>query len=373
MTSCFVPDRDTPLDPGQAGAFFSVDEWRLVAHFFDARPEIAPTPLVALPALAQRLGVGRLLAKDEGARGDLRAFKLLGARFAIEQLLADGTVTPGQVLVCASEGNHGRGVAHTARRIGCQARIYLSESVAEARAEAIAGDGATIVRVAGSYDDAVRVAASDAARHGWMVISDTSWDGYERIPKLIMLGYTRLMDEVARALPTGTRPDVVFVPGGVGGLLAAVAVWSQQCWGESTRVVAVEPTAAACLQASARAGQPTRVPGPLPTIMGPLRCGEVSPLAFTAAFPLVAGYIAIDDEWTMRAMRQLAAPGGEDPAVAAGASGAAALGGLLAALEDPAAADLRHRLALGRNSTVLLLVSEGVTDPPLWRQVVGTA
>lgn len=344
-----------------------------MSRFFDRRRDIAPTPLVALPALARRLGLRRVLAKDESARGGLQAFKLLGARFAIDQLLADGTIAPGQVLVCASEGNHGRGVAHTASLVGCRARVYLSESVAEARAQAIVGEGAEVVRVSGSYDDAVRVAARDADAQGWTVISDTSYEGYERIPHLIMLGYTRLMDEVAHDLPAGVRPDAIYVPGGVGGLLAAVAAWSFDRWGDATSVVAVEPASAACLQASARAGRPTHVPGPFTTIMGPLRCGDVSPLAFAAAFPRVAGYIAIDDAWTMRAMRELARPADGDPTITAGASGAASLGGLLATLEDPAADDLRRALGLGAESIALLIVSEGVTDPPLWQQVVGGA
>lgn len=373
MTSCFVPDRAAPPASDRPRPLFSSDDRRLVARFFDAHPDLVPTPLVALPGLARELGLGQILVKDEGARGELRAFKLLGARFAIAQLLADGTLVAGDVLVCASEGNHGRGVAHTARLVGCRARVYLAESVAEARAVAIAGEGAEVVRVPGSYDDAVRVAAAEAAAHGWTVISDTSWDGYERIPRLIMLGYTRLMDEVSEALPAGTRPDAILVPAGVGGLLAAVAEWSHERWGRATQVVAVEPAAAACLQVSARAGRPTTVPGPLNTIVGPLRCGDVSPLAFAAALPLVAGYIAIDDEWTIDAMRRLARPDDGDPRINVGVAGAATLGGLRATLEDRAAADLRARLGLGDASTVLLIVSEGVTDPSLWQQVVGTA
>jgi diaminopropionate ammonia-lyase len=367
VTSCFVPT------PARGRAVFTPDDFAAVSRFFDARPELAPTPLVPLPALARSLGLGAVLAKDESGRFGLNAFKLLGARFAIEQLLADGSITPGQTLVCASEGNHGRGVAHTARRVGCHARVYLSESVAQARADAIAGEGAEVVRVAGTYDAAVRQATVDAAAHGWTVVSDTSWPGYERIPRLIMLGYTRLMDEVARAMPGGSAPDAIFVPGGVGGLLAAVAAWSDWRWGSGTRVISVEPASAACLLTSARAGRPTAVPGPFTTMMGPLRCGEVSVLAFEAALPVVAGYLAIDDDWAVSAMRQLARPAGDDPRIVAGASGAAALGGLLATLEDPAARDLCVALGLGPSSTVLLIVSEGMTDPLLWRQVVGDA
>jgi diaminopropionate ammonia-lyase len=378
VTSCFLP-RPAPPPGGPTHptaprqTVFTPEDFARASRFFDLHPELPATPLVALPALARRLGLGAVFAKDESTRFGLNAFKLLGARFAIEQLLADGDLAPGQTLVCASEGNHGRAVAHTARRVGCPARVYLSHTVAEARAAAIAGEGAAVVRVEGSYDDAVRQAAADAAAHGWTVVSDTAWPGYERVPWLIMLGYTRLVEEVAREWPEGRGPDAIFVPGGVGGLLAAVAAWSAWHWGSATRVVGVEPSSAACLQASARAARPTVVPGPFDTMMGPLRCGEVSPLAFEAAFPVVAGYVAIDDDWAVQAMRLLANPEAGDLRITAGASGAASLGGLLATLGDADARPLRDALGLDEASTVVTIVSEGMTDPVLWQQIVGRA
>jgi diaminopropionate ammonia-lyase len=262
VTSTYLalPQSSRSTGTAQRG-LFSADEYASVARFFDGHTSLRPTPLTSLPHLARTLGLGAVLAKDETARFGLNAFKLLGARFAIEQLIGEGAVRPGDTLVCASEGNHGRAVAHTARAVGCAARVYLSESVAQARADAIAGEGAVVVRVPGTYDDAVRVAAAEAAEHGWTVISDTSWPEYERIPRLIMLGYSWMVDEMVSAMPPGWRPDVIFVPGGVGGLLAT--------------------------------------------------------------------------------------------------------------LEDPAARPLRDALALDASSTVVVIVSEGMTDPALWHRVVG--
>lgn len=371
MTSVYVaapPGR--PTAPLSSLGLFSRDEYALVTRFFEGHPELAPTPLRPLRGLANTLGLGSLLAKDETHRFGLNAFKLLGARFAIEQLLAEGVINRGDTLVCASEGNHGRAVAHTARALGCQARVYLSESVAAPRADAIAGEGAIVVRVPGTYDDAVRQAAAEAEAHGWTVISDTSWPGYERIPRLIMLGYTRMMDEILQGMPDDWRPDAIFVPGGVGGLLAAVASWSAFYFPRPPHIVAVEPSSCACLQVSARAGRPATVPGPFTTMMGGLRCGEVSPLAFEGAFPTVDGYIAVDDAWAARAMRLLGRPTDGDPAIEAGPSGAAALAGLLAMREDSAARDLSLYLDLGSWSTVVVIVSEGMTDPPLWQRVM---
>ena len=345
--------------------------------FFAARPELKPTPLRELPALARELRIGTLLAKDESSRFGLNAFKLLGARFTIETLLAEGDIRPGAMLVCASEGNHGRAVARAARDAGCSSRVYMAHDAAASRVDAIAGEGADVIKVDGSYDDAVRVMEADAQSHGWTIISDTAWPGYERIPRLIMLGYTHMLDEIDNpqaAMGNGQSAmgnrgfDAVFVQGGVGGLLCAVASWCAFHYRDHRpKVITVEPTSAACLQASARAGKPVAVTGPLNTTMAGLRNREVSPPAFMALLPIVDAFMAIDDRWSDAAMRAFAKPLDGDPAIRAGASGSAALGGLLALCQDPPLAEARAKLGLDETSRVLVIVSEGVTDPELWK------
>ena len=351
--------------------------------FFDARPELAPTPLRELRALARELGIGRLLVKDESARFGLNAFKLLGARFAIQTLIDDRDIQPGATLVCASEGNHGRAVARAARDAGCAARVYMAHDAAPPRVEAISGEGAKVIRVDGSYDDAVRVMEAEANANGWTIISDTAWPGYERIPRLIMLGYTHMLDEIAQlpALSEGQGSasprvewDFIFVQGGVGGLLCAMASWCAYHLREHPpQVVSVEPTSAACLQASARAGRPVAVTGPLATTMAGLRNREVSPSAFDALLPNVDAFMAIDDVWSDAATRALGRPLGTDPKIAAGASGAAALGGLLALIREQPLADARARLGLSAESRALVIVSEGVTDPAVWTAAMAQA
>jgi len=325
-----------------------------------------------LPHLAGELGLSRVSAKDESGRFGLNAFKLLGARFAIETLLAEGGLRRGDTLVCASEGNHGRAVARAAREAGCPARVYMAHDVAPARVDAIASEGAEVIRVDGSYDDAVRILQTDAVANGWTIVSDTAWPGYERIPFLIMLGYTRMMDEVRdRGSGIGDQGsgigdqgfDAVFVQGGVGGLLCAVASWCA-FHRPDCKVISVEPTQAACLQASARAGHPVTVAGPLHTTLAGLRNREVSPLAFESLLTNVDAFMAIDDEWAFEAMRALNSHG-----IKAGASGAAALGGLLALCRDRSMQDMRRGLALDGRTSALVIVSEGVTDPELWASV----
>lgn len=341
--------------------------------FFAARPALLPTPLRSLPSLAQTLGLQSIAIKDETARFGLNAFKAAGATFAVTTLLERGDIRAGDTLACASEGNHGRAVAHAARDAGCLARVYMAQSVAPSRIAAIQSEGATVIAVAGNYDEAVRTMARDASANNWTVVSDTSWPGYDDIPRLIMLGYTRLLDEAeAEAGWTPeTTPDVIFVQGGVGGLLAAVASWAEWRYAaERPLIIGIEPASAACLQISARNGTPTTLDGPFDTIMGGLRCGEVSHGAFSAVLTLVDGYVAIEDDWALEGMRRLALPTGDDPVIRAGASGAAALGGLLAVMREPGLADLRERLQLGPQSRVLAMVTEGVTDPELFQRAL---
>ena len=347
---------------------FRAEDLALQRAFFASRPHLAPTPLRQCAALARRVGVGEVLVKDETGRFGLNAFKSVGALFAVTTLLERGKIHAGDTVVCASEGNHGRAVARAAREAQCPSRVYMSQRVSPARVSAIEAEGARVVLVDGTYDDAVRQMARDAESHGWVVVSDTSWSGYTEIPWLIMLGYTRILDEIDAA---SGRFDIVFVPAGVGGLLAAVACWCHLRYGPSgPKVVGVEPLSAACVQASARAGQVTPVRGPLDTTMGGLRCGEMSPSVFPAVQSLVDAFVAIEDSVAYEAMRLLARPAPPDPVIECGPSGAAALGGLLATMAASEFAPVRERIAVGPDSRIVVLATEGVTDPTLFGQVL---
>jgi diaminopropionate ammonia-lyase len=365
MPTAFVNDT-----PGAAANLFSASDLARQRAFFAARPSLAATALRHLPSLAHLLGIGNLLVKDETSRFGLNAFKSTGALFAVATLVEHGRIRVGDTLVCASEGNHGRAVARAARETGCSARVFMARSVAPARVEAIESEGAAVVLCDGTYDDAVREMAREADVHGWTIVSDTSWDGYTEIPWLIMLGYTRVMDEVDEAL-SGGRPAAIFVPAGVGGLLAAVACWCDLRFGrERPRVVAVEPLSAACVQVSVRTGRPTSLAGPFDTTMGGLRCGEMSPAVFPAVASLVDAFIGVEDALAFDAMRRLARPEADDPAVECGPSGAAALAGLLAVVDRAECAPVKRMLGLTASSSVLVVASEGVTDPAVYASVL---
>jgi len=345
------------------------------------------TPLRSLPGLAARLAIAALHVKDEGKRLGLGAFKALGGGYAVARLVLDEAslrlgrpldyadlddeavrkVAAGLTFACATDGNHGRAVAEGARRVGAAAVIFVHAHVSDARVAAIAAYGARIVRVEGGYDDSVREAARVAAAEGWTIVSDTSWPGYERIPALVMQGYTVMADEALSRLPE--PPTHVFVQVGVGGVAAAVAAHLSVRFGRARPVfIAVDPERAACMAHSLLAGHPVAAPVGAPTVMAMLDCYEPSPLAFGLLARTADGVLTVTDEAAVAAMRALARPEPGDPAIVAGESGAAGLAGLMSAAADPG---LRAAIGLEASSRVLLFVTEGATDPQRYAQHVG--
>ncbi len=332
-------------------------------------PGYAPTPLVNLPRLAADLGLGELSYKDESKRFGLGSFKALGGAYAVARLSAAARAAGGGPLTVATatDGNHGRSVAWGARTFGCEAVIYVHETVSAARAEAIAAFGARVVRTPGNYDEAVRRAAADAAKFGWTVVSDTSYDDYVSVPRQVMHGYGVMVLEALDQLEA--PPTHVFLQAGVGALAAAVLTCLWDRLGASTpRIVVVEPDRAACLFESAVAGRPVVVDGALDTIMAGLACGEVSTLAWTALSAGADAFMTVSDADAECAMRRLAGPRGDDPPVVAGESAVAGLCGLKCAMEQPA---WRDALGLSGGSRVLLFGTEGATDPSLYGKIVG--
>ncbi len=350
-------------------------------------PGYGPTPLYRLSRLAAHAGLGDILYKDEAERFGIGSFKALGGAYAVFKVLQRhipatklvtvssrdlasghyGDLTTSVTVTCATDGNHGRSVAWGAHIFGCACVIYMPDVVSAGRCRAIEAYGAQVRRVGGTFDDAVRRAAADAAAQGWQVVSDTSADGSFEPPRDVMQGYGLIADE-ALSQSAGV-PSHVFVQGGVGGLAAATCAYLwQRCGGERPRLIVVEPHPADCILRSVRAGRPIRAEGALDTIMGGLACGEVSPLAWQILGPGVDACVSIDDAGAADCMRLLAEGRCGDNPVVAGESGVAGLAALLLACADTqAGADL----GLGGESRVLVIGTEGATDPDTWRAIVG--
>jgi diaminopropionate ammonia-lyase len=348
-------------------------------------PGYAPTPLISCPDLAAGLGVGTLWVKDESTRLGLPAFKMLGASYATYRLLAGrlghevqwrtagelaAAFAPlGRLTFCAAtDGNHGRAVARMARLLGMGAVIYVPEGTAQARIDAIVGEGADVVVFAGGYDAAVEESARQAS-DACIVISDTSWPGYEQIPGWVIEGYSTIFAEVSDQLASAGHgpPDVVVIPVGVGAL-AAAAVTHFKAAGAShpVTILGVEPESARCVTESLRAGHPITLPFPQTSIMAGLNCGTPSQLAWPMLERGLDAMAVVSDDWAAAAMRSLATAG-----IAAGETGAAALAGLQAIASGPGGAAARPALRLGPDSRVLVLCTEGVTDAAAWTAITG--
>ena len=350
---------------------FTSEEYAEVRAFYSARQSSEATPLASLPQLARRLKVRDLLIKDESTRFGMHAFKILGVRYAVAQLRASGGLVPGATLVCASAGNHGRAVARVARENGLRARVYLSHTAAPARVQAIESEGAETALVTGTYDDAVRVAAEDAGREGWTVISDTAWPGYEQIPRWIMAGYTWMLDECSRQWQQA--PDVVIIQAGVGGLACAVASWlAFHLAGNRPFLIVCEPDNAACVMESVRAGRAAKLGSNVDSAMAGLACGEPSSLTWPVLAECADAFVTVDDSAAQEAMRTLAHPAAPDAQIVAGASGASGLAALTRILADPALGDLRRVAQFSASTRVLLFNTEGATDPEHWNLTTGT-
>lgn len=337
-------------------------------------PGYGVTPLVDATGIAADLGLGRVWVKDESSRLGLPAFKMLGASWATYRAvtrhlgvdpepwatiddLADHLKAPLR-LAAATDGNHGRAVARMARLLGYAATIFVPDDMVAARIEGIESEGAQVVVVHGTYDEAVRRSA-ELASDTCLVISDTSWPGYTDVPGWVIDGYSTVFDEVDEQLAGQPPLDAVVVQMGVGALGAAVARHFRR---PGRWLLGVEPHNAACVLASVAAGHATEVPGPHDSIMAGLNCGLPSLLALPVVQAGLDAFVTVEDDEARTAMRALAAAG-----VVSGETGAAGLAGLTAVLAHDAA---RRASGLGPASSVLVISTEGATDPVAYGRIV---
>ena len=358
---------------------------RAPLNFHRRLPEYAVTPLVDASGLAGALGVGRAWVKDESWRLGLPAFKILGASWAVYRALerrSGGSIggwgdagglrerlaplLP-MTLAAATDGNHGRAVARMARMLGLGARIFVPADMVAARIEAIESEGADVVVIQGTYDEAVARSAEEAGEH-CLVISDTSWPGYEDVPRWVIDGYSTILWEVSDELDRRGEegPTLVVAQIGVGAFAAAVTRHFRSP-GVSPRpkILGVEPARAACALASAEAGGIVHVPGPHGSIMAGLNCGSPSVVAWPTISKGIDLFVAIEDDLAREAMRMLAGAG-----IVSGETGAAGLAGLLAFAQEE---EGRRTLGLTEEARVLVFNCEGATDPGAYGRIVAGA
>ncbi|MFI7444679.1 diaminopropionate ammonia-lyase [Nonomuraea indica] len=326
----------------------------------------APTPLIELPALAVELGVGRVFVKDESSRLGLPAFKALGASWAVHRVLAeratDADAPAGPLtLVTATDGNHGRAVARMARLMGQRAHVFVPRGVHPRAVAAIAEEGAEVTRVAGPYDDAVRRAAEAATAPDAVLVQDTAWPGYEKIPGWIVEGYSTLLAEIDDQLAAAgaAGPDLVAVPVGVGSLAQAVVThYRGRPAGAGPALLSVEPHAAPCVLLSLARGEPVTIATGETTMAG-LNCGTPSALAWPYLRDGLDAAVSVADADSACAAGDLSALG-----VSSGPCGAASLAGVRVALRGDGADERRASLGLTPAAVVVLLNTEGMAANP---------
>ncbi len=376
---------------GAYGAFTNPD----IQRFHRSLSGYTPTPLIERPALARKLGVRRLYVKDEAHRFGIQAFKALGASYAIFRYLKKewqsryGTdfdtdafqdparmVRLGKKTFCAAtDGNHGRAVAWTARMLKQRAVIYMPDNTVQARIDHIENEDAEVVLVHGTFDDCVARCDADARAHGWVAIGDTAFEGYMEIPYDIMAGYSTIFHELnSLNMPGKPKVDLVLLQAGVGGFAASGSWFYTHRYGSKRpHLICVEPTESDCFLESITKGRgmPRPTSGRQDSIMAGLNCGMPSLAAWPIIRDAVDAFIAVEDRYAEDAIRAYYHAEEDDLPIISCESGASSLAGLIALSRSEIFKPIRDRIALSDRS-VLIVNTEGDTDPVSFNRIIKT-
>ncbi|MBQ7801607.1 MAG: diaminopropionate ammonia-lyase [Oscillospiraceae bacterium] len=384
-----------PKGDGNELEIMSLDNVAKARAFHESFPQYSITPLAKLDKMADYLGLDTLCIKDESYRFGLNAFKVLGGSFAMAKYIAkelgkdvsemtyDYLTSAalkeefGQATFCtATDGNHGRGVAWAANKLGQKAIVHMPKGSSKTRFDNIAKENAKVTIEEVNYDECVRIAAAEAAsvEHG-VIVQDTAWEGYTEIPSWIMQGYATMGSEALEQLKGYgvERPDVVILQAGVGCMAGAICAYIVNSFPDNPpKIVIAEAGIADCLYQGAVAndGKYRIVDGDLQTIMAGLACGEPNIVCWEILRNHVTAFCSCPDWMAAKGMRMLAAPVKGDPAVCSGESGAIGMGVIASLMTDPDYAELKEALGLNKDSKVLLFSTEGDTDPDKYKSIV---
>lgn len=339
--------------------------------FHSSLSNYKPTPLIRLPYLSKKYNVGNIFIKDESFRFGLNSFKGLGALYAINQILKR---KPSIETFCtASDGNHGRAVAWSAKLFNKEAIVFVPKDITNARVNAIEMEGAYVERLTGDYDQTCAYAKQMSNKNGWELVQDMGWEDYQEIPAQIMAGYLTLFQEMEDSIHTipQAKIDIVFLQAGVGSFAGAgIAYYLERYGSGRPKVVIVEPTEADAIFNSFKKGEITTSDGNCKTIMAGLNCGTPS---FGAWDLLKAGTdisIKIDDKYCEQAVRELYFPDGSDNKIISGESGAGGLAGFIAVMTSNEFNPLQKELKINENTNILFVSTEGATDIDMFNNII---
>ena len=373
---------------------FDKESIKSVLEFHQSLPNYEKTPLIDLKELAKYCGVKKIWVKDESKRFGLNAFKVLGGSYSIGKCLSeilneDISKLPFSVLtskeikkklgdltfITATDGNHGRGVAWMAKHLQQKSVVYMPKGSSQMRLKAIQDEGADASITDFNYDDAVRLANEKAKENNWIMVQDTAWKGYEKIPLWIMQGYSTIMSEIIEELEkVKEKPTHVFLQAGVGSFAGAMqALLAEIYVAEKPITIICEPHGANCIYKSFKAddGNPHNVGGDLKTIMAGLACGEPNTISWEILRDYSNFALSCDDSISAKGMRVLSSPIGEDERIISGESGAVGVGAFVTLYEkQDSYRDLWQKLNINNDSCILCISTEGDTDVDGYRNIV---
>lgn len=370
---------------------FGYENAKKVRRYHASFPEYRETPLANLKALAESFGVSDILVKDESFRFGLNAFKVLGGSYALGSYIAEklgkgieelpyDVITSAAVrerlgditFVTATDGNHGRGIAWTANRLKQKSVVYMPRGSARERLDNIRALGSDASITDLNYDDAVRLANENAEKYGWIMVQDTAWEGYEKIPGWIMEGYTTMACEAVEQM-NGLKPTHIFLQAGVGAMSGALTGFFADFYKDERPVITiVEPNRADCIYRTADAddGKLHFVTGDMHTIMAGLACGEPCTIGWNVLYDYADHFVSMPDYIAAEGMRVLGNPLNQDPRVISGESGASTMGLVSELLRNPKLEWLKDRIGLNSGSRILCFSTEGDTDRENYRRIV---
>ena len=370
---------------------FTLSNAEITRAFHKSFHEYQPTPLVNLANLANELGVKSFYVKDESYRFGLNAFKSLGGSFCLGKYIAErldcdiseltyAKITSPEIksklgeitFVTATDGNHGRGIGWAANRLGHKAVVYMPSGTVAERLNNILKLGADASITEFNYDNTVRFAAESAKKFDWVLVQDTSWPGYEKIPGWIMQGYLTMALEAVNQLE-GVVPTHIFLQAGVGSMAGALAAFFADYYRERKPIITiVEPNKADCIYRTARAddGKLHTVKGSMNTIMAGLACGEPCTIAWEMLRRYAEVYISMPDYVAAKGMRILGNPSGDDRRIISGESGASTSGFVCELMQNESLDYLRELIKIDSDSKILCFSTEGDTDRKNYYNIV---
>jgi diaminopropionate ammonia-lyase len=367
---------------------FNYKTMQKVFAFHKSIPAYAPSPLYFYTSLAKKIGVHEILIKDESKRFKQNAFKVLGSSYALAIILAKKyninptsftyiqnlvKNQPALTFATATDGNHGKGLAWSAKIFHQKCMVYLPRGSSLHRLQAIQSLGAQAKITDFNYDDTVRYVAKLSDKFQYILLQDTVSNGYMKIPILIMQGYLTIIAEFIEQLKItdNNYPTHILLQAGVGSFAGAIVSIFKQILPDNVCYIIIEPTVANChyLSSCSPDGAAVKVSGELNSIMTGLACGEVNPISWDVLKKSADCFISCDDEISRRGMRLMNQPLGNDTKIISGESGAVPLGVLYELCTNYSLKNLKQLLHIDSTSRIFMISTEGDTDPENYQKI----